>query len=519
MRTRLAFSALCLLAVPAFGQTSFFNEGFLRQGNAALDRAYLGITNSGVTTNVFFATNATYAQFSTNWLGSNSMWTALSLNPFSYLTANQPITLTGDVTGGPAPTSIATTLKNTGTAGTYTKTTFDAQGRETAGSAAALASADYANQGTTTTVLHGNAAGNPAWGAVSLGADVSGLLPAASWQGATNTWNLTGNTLGNTNSFLGSIDNVSLKFKVNNSQVALFDTNQSISLGTNVVVTGTRSFGAGATVSVSGNDSVGIGSGGVVASSPGSTAVGFNSQATGVGSSALGYGSEASGYGSTAIGFSAGAGGQYSFACGYTAGSGILGDYSIALGNGAQSLANSGNNCLACGYQAHAFNNGSFVWSDSTGAFNTDSADNQFVETSTGGAYFYTSPNDAYFDANVHGTIFVPSDANLKTNLLAFDGTNALSMLRKLPVYRWRWRPIITTNAFNHPGTGRHQVVRTNLPDSMPHIGPIAQDWQSAVGGNGTNISVQDEIGVLLAAVKELDARVLVLEARLRTNQ
>lgn len=30
----------------------------------------------------------------------------------------------------------------------------------------ALASATYANQGTTTTVLHGNAAGNPAWGAV-----------------------------------------------------------------------------------------------------------------------------------------------------------------------------------------------------------------------------------------------------------------------------------------------------------------------------------------------------------------
>jgi len=29
-----------------------------------------------------------------------------------------------------------------------------------------LASADFANQGTTTTVLHGNAAGNPAWGAV-----------------------------------------------------------------------------------------------------------------------------------------------------------------------------------------------------------------------------------------------------------------------------------------------------------------------------------------------------------------
>ena len=43
----------------------------------------------------------------------------------------------------------------------------------------ALASAAYANQGTTTTVLHGNAAGNPSFGAVSLTADVSGLLPVA----------------------------------------------------------------------------------------------------------------------------------------------------------------------------------------------------------------------------------------------------------------------------------------------------------------------------------------------------
>src|SRR5579883_1605852 len=39
-----------------------------------------------------------------------------------------------------------------------------------------LASADFANQGTTTTVLHGNASGTPSWGAVSLANDVSGNL-------------------------------------------------------------------------------------------------------------------------------------------------------------------------------------------------------------------------------------------------------------------------------------------------------------------------------------------------------
>lgn len=47
-----------------------------------------------------------------------------------------------------------------------------------------LASAQHANQGTTTTVLHGNAAGNPSFGAVSLTADVTGVTPVAN--GGTN---------------------------------------------------------------------------------------------------------------------------------------------------------------------------------------------------------------------------------------------------------------------------------------------------------------------------------------------
>jgi len=50
---------------------------------------------------------------------------------------------------------------------------------------AVLASADFANQGTTTTVLHGNAAGNPSFGAVVLTTDVSGVLPIAN--GGTNS--------------------------------------------------------------------------------------------------------------------------------------------------------------------------------------------------------------------------------------------------------------------------------------------------------------------------------------------
>ncbi len=55
------------------------------------------------------------------------------------------------------------------TGATKTKITYDAKGLVTAGADATLASADFANQGTTTTVLHGNAAGNPAFGSVVAG--------------------------------------------------------------------------------------------------------------------------------------------------------------------------------------------------------------------------------------------------------------------------------------------------------------------------------------------------------------
>jgi hypothetical protein len=42
-----------------------------------------------------------------------------------------------------------------------------------------MASAQFANQGTTTTILHGNGSGNPSWGAVTLTTDVTGVLPLA----------------------------------------------------------------------------------------------------------------------------------------------------------------------------------------------------------------------------------------------------------------------------------------------------------------------------------------------------
>ena len=94
------------------------------------------------------------------------------------------------LTGGPITTTGAVALLAVGTAGTYTKITFNAYGQETSGTSAVLASVDYANQGTTVTVLFGNASGNPSWR--------QPVLASADFlnQGATTTV-LHGNAAGN----------------------------------------------------------------------------------------------------------------------------------------------------------------------------------------------------------------------------------------------------------------------------------------------------------------------------------
>ncbi len=52
------------------------------------------------------------------------------------------------------------------TGGTNTKISYDSKGLVTGGASAILASADYVNQGTVSSVLHGNASGNPSWGQI-----------------------------------------------------------------------------------------------------------------------------------------------------------------------------------------------------------------------------------------------------------------------------------------------------------------------------------------------------------------
>lgn len=138
----------------------------------------------------------------------------------------------------------------------------------------------------------------------------------------------------------------------------------------------------------------------------------------------------------------------------------------------------------------------------------------------TGGAVSFDA-GQFYSDGNgnVTATSFLPiSDQNLKTNLVPLTG--AIDRLNKVPVYTWKWKPIVKqTNTHSPKGNTNqvHTISKTNI-DNQVHIGPMAQDWSKIFGGKTNGINMQDEIGVLLAAVKELDARVKVLEAA-KTNR
>lgn len=84
-----------------------------------------------------------------------------------------------NVTVGAGLTFVAGTLDSAGGAGTVTHTAGNLTANELVIGNAGADLKTLGTLGTTTTVLHGNAAGAPTYGAVALATDVSGTLPAA----------------------------------------------------------------------------------------------------------------------------------------------------------------------------------------------------------------------------------------------------------------------------------------------------------------------------------------------------
>ncbi len=192
------------------------------------------------------------------------------------------------------------------------------------------------------------------------------------------------------------------------------------------------------------------------------------------------------------------------------------------VGGGAQSIASganatvpggyqnvaSGNLSFAAGYNAHATNNGAFVWSDDTGTFTASTAANQFIVRASGGFIFYSSTAGgvgAQLPAG-SGSWSSLSDRNAKDDFTPVNPETVLARVASLPMSTWSYK--------TEPG--------------VRHVGPMAQDFYAAfkVGEDNRHIGDVDEGGVALAAIqglnqkleseaKEKDAEIQELKQRL----
>jgi len=117
---------------PAWFQTAFYASSTASSPSVIDNLTSTNSTTTNATTTTFGFVNLKNSILSTNASGGVVASTSIGANLLTgILGAAQFPALTGDITTSAG--SLSTTLKNTGTAGTYRSTTFDAQGRETSG--------------------------------------------------------------------------------------------------------------------------------------------------------------------------------------------------------------------------------------------------------------------------------------------------------------------------------------------------------------------------------------------------
>jgi hypothetical protein len=129
--------------------------------------------------------SATGTASSSTFLRGDNTWAAAGTGTVTSMSAGtlSPLFTTGVATSTTTP-ALSFTLSNAA-AHTYLGNSTGSAAGPTYNTLS-LTSADFANQGTTTTVLHGNGSGNPTFSAVSLVNDVTGNLPVSKLNSGTS---------------------------------------------------------------------------------------------------------------------------------------------------------------------------------------------------------------------------------------------------------------------------------------------------------------------------------------------
>ncbi len=165
---------------------------------------------------------------------------------------------------------------------------------------------------------------------------------------------------------------------------------------------------------------------------------------------------------------------------------------------GGQGNQAGGSYSFAAGVNANAANNGSFVWSDSTGTATASAAVNDVTFRASGGFRFFTSTGVAGAQLAANATAWsVLSDRNAKKNSGPVDPALVLEKLASVPIFRWhyQWEP----------------------DDATPNIGPMAQDFKEAFypGREDKSISTLEFDGVELAAIQGLNQKLREKEVQI----
>jgi hypothetical protein len=145
---------------------------------------------------------------------------------------------------------------------------------------------------------------------------------------------------------------------------------------------------------------------------------------------------------------------------------------------------------FAAGRRANAQHVSAFVWADSTDTNFASTAANQFNIRASGGVRIFSKSNlstGVTLAAN-DGAWSSVSDHNAKTDFRAIDTLDILERLVTIPITTWNYK---------------------GVENPILHIGPMAQDFYAAfgVGMDDKHISTIDADGVALAAIQGLNRK------------